>query len=150
MRRAFNDRWWGLTWWMMRASLKGVLPSTCRHLQSGTIHSIQHTLTGHIMSMLIYMSWTRSAPISAYFLFCSSSLIWGDISCYLCLPHSTSDQMSLKSHHTLHCKSSMLDSHLEHALPWSPTSLYFVHYVLMVVKHAVIWGYGKNVFEHVL
>jgi hypothetical protein len=34
-------------------------------------------------------------------------MIWGDISCYVCLPHSTSDQMSPKRHHTLYCKSFM-------------------------------------------
>lgn len=56
---SFFHRWWALTWWMMRASLKGGQPSTCRHLHNGTIRLIQLTLTGPTMSMQTCISLTR-------------------------------------------------------------------------------------------
>lgn len=67
-------RWWALTWWMMRASLKGVQPSTCRHLHNGAIRSIQLILIGRTMSMQTCIFLTRYSLL--WLLYDPRVLLW--------------------------------------------------------------------------
>lgn len=68
-------RWLGLTWLMMRASLKGGRQSICNRLQNGIIPSTQPIHTGPIMCTRTSTFSTRYGIVSSLSYFLSSFVI---------------------------------------------------------------------------